>query len=54
MIRVCGWCRCDMGEKEPLQDKSETTGMCPQCARIFLHKKLSDAADDLEPVRRVK
>ena len=31
MKRVCSWCGKDMGEKEPFEDKSVTSGMCPEC-----------------------
>ena len=40
MIRICGWCRCDMGEKEPLDDPSETTGMCDECFQKFEREEL--------------
>ena len=28
---VCAWCGKDMREKEPLEDKSITHGMCEEC-----------------------
>jgi len=31
MKRVCAWCGKDMGEREPLEDKSITHGMCEDC-----------------------
>jgi len=31
MIRVCTWCREVIGEKEPLEDKSLTHGICESC-----------------------
>lgn len=31
MIRVCIRCKKVMGEKEPLDDKSLTHGMCDEC-----------------------
>ena len=31
MKRVCAWCQKSMGETEPLEDKSITHGMCPEC-----------------------
>jgi len=31
MIRKCAYCEAVFGEKEPLEDKSETTGICPAC-----------------------
>lgn len=33
MFRVCAWCGKDMGEKEPLEDKSVTHGMCEKCLK---------------------
>jgi hypothetical protein len=38
MIRVCYRCKKVMGEKEPLDDKSETHGLCDPC----LEKELAD------------
>lgn len=31
MIRICYRCQEAYGEKEPLDDKSETHGLCPVC-----------------------
>lgn len=31
MISICAWCKKVMGEKEPLDDKRETHGICPEC-----------------------
>lgn len=31
MIRVCAWCKKELGEKEPLEDKRITHGMCEEC-----------------------
>ncbi len=31
MISVCCRCNCVMGEIEPLEDKSETHGLCKDC-----------------------
>ena len=31
MRSVCAWCGKDLGEKEPLGDKSTTHGMCKSC-----------------------
>jgi len=33
MIIVCAWCGGDMGEKPPLDDKSETHGICEECIK---------------------
>ena len=32
MIRICAWCKRPMGEKEPLDDKRITHGMCEKCS----------------------
>lgn len=39
MIRQCGWCKEYMGEKEPLEDRSITTGICDPCREEYLAKK---------------
>lgn len=31
MIRVCAWCGAELGEKEPLEDRGVTHGMCEPC-----------------------
>jgi nitroimidazol reductase NimA-like FMN-containing flavoprotein (pyridoxamine 5'-phosphate oxidase superfamily) len=31
MIRVCCECKKVFGEKEPLEDRSETHGICEKC-----------------------
>ena len=42
----CSWCGKDLGEKEPLEDKSETHTLCDSCLNIllfnlaYLHKPL--------------
>ena len=35
MVRICMYCHKILGEKEPLDDKSETHGMCDSCADLF-------------------
>lgn len=29
---ICGWCKKDMGEKDPLEDKRISHAMCEICA----------------------
>jgi hypothetical protein len=29
---VCSWCGEKIGQKEPLEDKTKTHGICPVCA----------------------
>lgn len=31
MLRRCAWCGQTMGRSEPLDDESETHGICPPC-----------------------
>ena len=31
MLRICAWCGKKIGEKEPLEDKRETHGICKEC-----------------------
>ena len=33
MIVKCAWCGKVIGEKSPLEDKSETHGICPDCRK---------------------
>lgn len=28
---VCAWCKKDLGEKEPLEEKTVSHGMCEEC-----------------------
>lgn len=32
---TCGWCQRPLGEKEPLEDKQETHGICDDCLRNY-------------------
>jgi hypothetical protein len=38
MIRVCMTCKEVFGEKEPLEDKSETHGLCERCFPLEMGK----------------
>jgi len=38
MIRVCCACQKIMGEKEPLEDKSTTHGLCDKCFNEALRR----------------
>lgn len=54
MIRVCAWCEAEgrpavMGEKEPLEDKSLTHGICPRHEKPWFKKFVPHA----RPPRRV-
>lgn len=39
MIRWCSWCNTKIGEKEPLEDKSITYGICDSCAEKEMGKR---------------
>ena len=38
MRQVCYVCRIFYGTKEPLDDDSETHGLCPECLKLELKK----------------
>jgi len=38
MKRVCYICRSHFGDKEPMDDDSETHGLCPECFRVEIDK----------------
>ena len=42
MIRICSFCLEVIGEKEPLEDKSETHGACDKCLIEELEKIKND------------
>ena len=31
MTVICSWCKKDLGEKEPMDDRRISHGMCPDC-----------------------
>ena len=33
MVRICSNCKKPLGEKEPLEDKDISHGLCPECAK---------------------
>jgi len=39
MIRKCSLCMKHMGEREPLENKSVTHGLCGECLEISMHSK---------------
>ena len=39
MIVKCAWCGKTIGEKEPLEDKSVTHGICPECVKKYFPEK---------------
>lgn len=54
MISVCGWCKTVLKEKEPIEDKSETHGICGSCLNEWkLQKEDADKPEDDEPCPNV-
>lgn len=56
MILMCAWCGEVLGEKEPLDDKSLTHGICKPCAdALKAEYGMSDVLDDknIETIIRV-
>ena len=49
MKRICGWCKKDLGEKEPLEDKAISHGMCEDC-----EKKILKEEEDKKNARKKK
>ena len=39
MLIQCGWCDKNMGEKEPLENKSITHGICDKCFKKYFGDK---------------
>lgn len=52
----CAWCKKDMGEKEPLDDKSTTHTICPKCSRIHFGRDLRTEKElaDLKAMSEVR
>jgi len=49
MIRICMTCKKVIGEKEPLEDKSETHGICDDCMEEEL--RINGFLEKLGPVQ---
>lgn len=41
MIVICAWCRETLGEKQPLEDKSVSHGICKACEQVENKKSYS-------------
>jgi len=39
MLIQCAWCNRDLGEKEPLKDKSTTHTICQECSDKYFTGK---------------
>jgi hypothetical protein len=39
MIRQCAWCRRELGEVAPLEDRSVTHGLCAECRTRLLKSR---------------
>lgn len=46
MIRWCCYCLSYIGEKEPLEDKSLTHGICEKCLEVELNKRKEVKQDE--------
>ena len=38
MIIVCAWCKKELGEKEPIEDKSITHTICSDCEKKMFNE----------------
>ena len=54
MIRICAWCKENLGEKEPLENKSETHDICKPCADAMKAKYRMSAALDTGDIASIK
>ena len=52
MVRICCVCKQNMGDKEPLEDKSETHGICDECLEIEL--RINGFLDKQGPIQILK
>jgi hypothetical protein len=41
MIIICSYCRSEIGEKEPVEDRRFTHGICPVCHDYYIPKLLN-------------
>ncbi len=49
MIIICAWCQEPQGEVEPLEDKTESHGICDACQLKYfphLYDKIKAATSD--------
>ena len=54
MRRVCMDCNILFGIKEPLDDDSETHGLCPECFQVEM-KKIEDYKENgIDPWKKVE
>ncbi len=49
MIAICAWCKCSLGEKEPLELRLETHGICTECFADMAERVQNDATPYVEP-----
>lgn len=50
----CSWCQSSMGEKEPLDNKTTSHGMCPSCEVKQLKKELEALERDAARYRHLR
>ena len=53
MRRVCFVCKIMFGLKEPLEDDSETHGLCPECFKIEMTKLDGFWESGVDPWKKV-
>ena len=51
MIILCAWCQINMGEKEPIENKNITHGMCKKCGDNFL--PVAANTREIIPIKKV-
>lgn len=54
MILICAWCKKVLGEKEPIEDKTATHGICKNCADKLKKKYHMTEALDLGDIDIIK
>lgn len=52
MRQVCYNCKILYGVKEPLDDDSETHGLCPECFELEMAKLSKDQENSLDPWKK--
>ena len=53
MRRICCACNIMFGLKEPLDDDSETHGLCPECFKIEMAKLDAYRKNGIDPWKKV-
>ena len=53
MNQICCVCKILYGRKEPLNDDSETHGLCPECFKLEMKKIEEYRENGIDPWKRV-